>query len=78
MAEHTPRERGIGRRPRILDYLGAGYLSEEEAEALAYETVRELRNLSYHHPEGPAPDPGEVRSQRESRQRRESHQRSEG
>jgi hypothetical protein len=78
MAEHIPRERGIKRRPAIVDFLGAGGMSDEEAQVFAESVVRELRSLSYHHPEGSAPTPDEVRAGRKARQGREAHQHNEG
>ena len=67
MAERK-QSRGISRRPEILDALGSGGMPDGEAEAFAERVVRELRSLGYHYPEGPAPDPDEVRERREARQ----------
>lgn len=66
--------RGISRRPRILDFLGAGSVPEEEAQANAEGVVRFARGQASRTIEGPAPDPDEVRERREARVRRESHQ----
>lgn len=70
MAEpRDTQERGFKRRPRILDYLGAGNMEESEARDLAYQLTRRARQESSRQVEGSAPDPGEVRERRESRQR---------
>ncbi len=67
MAERAP-DKGFSKRPEILDLLGAGGMSEGEAREFSHEVVRNLRSLSYRHPEGPAPDPDEVREHREAHQ----------
>ena len=72
MAERSPQEKGFSRRPRILDYIGAGGSSEDEARDFARDVVRQARSESFHYREAPAPDPEAVR------QRREAHQHSEG
>lgn len=70
MAEpRDTQERGFKRRPRILDYLGAGNMEESEARDLACQLTRRARQESSRHVEGSAPDPDEVRERRESRQR---------
>jgi hypothetical protein len=66
--------RGISRRPRILDLLGAGRMPEDEARANAEALVRRARGGAGRGVEGPAPDPDEVRERREGRIRRESRQ----
>ncbi|MBA3704128.1 MAG: hypothetical protein M3514_03820 [Actinomycetota bacterium] len=67
MAERAS-DKGFSKRPEILDLLGAGGMNEGEAREFSYEVVRNLRGLSYHHPEGQAPDPDEVRKHREAHQ----------
>lgn len=67
MAERAP-DKGFSKRPEILDLLGAGGMNEGEAREFSYEVVRNLRGLSYRHPEGQAPDPDEVRKHREAHQ----------
>lgn len=66
-----PQDKGFSRRPKALDYVGAGGLDEDDAQRFAQEVVRELRPLSYHDPEGPAPDPEVVRERLEARQHSE-------
>ena len=73
MAERSAQEKGFNRRPSILDYMGGGGSSEDEARDFARDVVRQARSEgSPHYPEAPAPDPEAVR------QRREAHQHSEG
>jgi hypothetical protein len=72
MAQRSPQEQGFSRRPRILDYIGAGASSEDEARDFARDVVRGARSEGFHYPEAPAPDPEAVR------RRREAHQHSEG
>jgi hypothetical protein len=73
MAEPGER-RGISRRPKILDLLGSGRVSEDDARDYAEGFVRDARSQVGRTIEGPAPDPEEVRERRESRLRRESRQ----
>jgi hypothetical protein len=68
MADPGPHEKGVSRRPKVLDYLGAGERDEETARAEAEELVRYARGSSGRFTEGPAPDPDAVRQRRESRQ----------
>jgi hypothetical protein len=69
MAEPRPRERGISRRPRILDYIGAGGIEEAQAREYAEHMVRHARaEASGRGVEGLAPDPDAVRERREARQ----------
>lgn len=70
-----PREsKGISRRPKILDLLGAGTMSEGEARDIAEGVVRTIRSSAGRTVEGHAPEPDEVRERREARISRESHQ----
>jgi hypothetical protein len=70
-----PREsKGISRRPKILDLLGAGPMSEEEARDVAESVVRSSRSSAGRTVEGTAPEPDEVRERRRARISRESHQ----
>lgn len=67
MAEASRRQgKGFSRRPKILDYLGAGGLDEGEARRAASELVRRARAESGQHTEGPAPEPSAVRERREA------------
>jgi hypothetical protein len=66
--------RGISRRPKILDLLGAGSQPEENAREDAQGLVQTVREQASRFTEGPAPEPDEVRERREARIRRESHQ----
>lgn len=54
-------ERGLGkgfrRRPKILDYLGAGHLPEDDARALAEGLVRDVRERAARFTEDPARTP---------------------
>jgi hypothetical protein len=68
MADRSPHEKGISRRPKVLDYLGAGGMDEESARAMADELVRHARSESSRIPEGPAPSPDVVRERREAQQ----------
>lgn len=61
--------RGFRRRPTLLGYIGAGGLEEDEAQEKARELVRRAREESAHYPEGPAPDPDQVRERREAHHR---------
>ncbi len=72
MAERRTRGTGFSGRPKILDYLGAGGLDENQAREFAHDVVRELRGLGYHPPEAPAPDPDAVRERREAHQHSDS------
>ena len=66
--------KGISRRPKILDLLGAGPMSEGEARDIAEGVVRTNRSGTSRIIEGPAPEPDEVRKRREARISRESRQ----
>lgn len=67
------QERGFKHRPHILDLIGAGGMSEEEARELAHRLVRRAREEGgSHEPEVAAPSPEEVRARREARRRREA------
>ncbi len=69
MAERRSQERGVSRRPKILDYIGAGGHEESEARVYADGMVRHARaEASGRSAEGSAPDPGTVRERREARQ----------
>jgi hypothetical protein len=69
-----PREsKGISGRPKILDLLGAGPMSEEVARDIAEGVVRTSRSSAGRTVEGPAPEPDEVRGRRGARISRESH-----
>ena len=61
-------DKGFRRRPKILDYLGAGHLPEDDARALAEGLVRDARERAARLIEGPAPGPEEVRERREAQQ----------
>lgn len=71
MAEARRQNRGFLRRPKILDYLGAGGMDEPEAREYAREMVRYTREMTDPQLEGPAPDPDAVREHREALQRQE-------
>lgn len=66
MAEAKRRDRGFLRRPRILDYLGAGGTEEAKARQTAETLVQRAREESGRRVEGPAPDPDAVRERREA------------
>jgi hypothetical protein len=66
MAEAKRQDRGFPRRPRILDYLGAGGMDESEARKYAQEMVRYTREMTEPQLEGPAPDPDTVREHSET------------
>jgi hypothetical protein len=69
MAERRSQERGVSRRPKILDYIGAGGHDEAQAREYAEGMVRHARaEASGRSVEGPAPDPDAVRARREARQ----------
>jgi len=69
MAERRPQERGVSRRPKILDYIGAGGHDEAQAREYAEHMVRHARaEAKGRSVEGPAPDPDTVRERREARQ----------
>jgi hypothetical protein len=67
MAEPGPQERGVSRRPRILDYIGAGGIEESEAREYAQNMVRFARETAGRRTEGPPPDPDAVRARRTAR-----------
>ncbi len=69
MAEHGPQERGISKRPKLLDYIGAGGMKEAGASLFASNVVRHARSLAGREVEGPAPDPAAVRERREALRR---------
>ena len=68
MADRGPREKGVSRRPKIIDYIGTGGHDEETARGYAEEVVRYARGSSGRLTEGPDPDPDAVRERREARQ----------
>jgi hypothetical protein len=74
MAEPRPQDGGSLKRPKILDYIGAGHLDEEEAREHARELVRHAREEGARLViEGDAPDPDVVRERREAAKLRRSH-----
>lgn len=73
MERAKKEERGFARRPHILDLIGTGGMSEEEADEFACKVVREVRAQGAERVlEAPAPSPEEVRAGREARRRREA------
>lgn len=69
MAERRSQQRGFSRRPKILDYIGAGGHEESQAREYAEGVVRHARaEANGRSAEGPAPDPDAVRERREARQ----------
>lgn len=70
MADHEPQERGVSKRPKLLDYIGAGGMKETEAQLFASNVVRHARSLAGREVEGPAPDPAAVHERREVLRRR--------
>ena len=68
MADRRPQDKGFKRRPKVLDYLGAGGMDEESARAMADELVRYARSERSRTPEGPAPSSDVVRERREAQQ----------
>jgi hypothetical protein len=69
MAERRSQERGVSRRPKILDYIGTGGHEETDARVYADGMVRHARaEADGRGAEGPAPDPDAVRARREARQ----------
>ena len=66
--------KGISRRPKILDLLGAGPMSEGDARDIAGGVVRTNRSDTGRTIEAPAPESDEVRERREARISRESRQ----
>lgn len=66
MTEARRQDRGFSRRPKILDYLGAGGLHEDEAREQAAFLVRSARSEAGRQVEAPAPDPDAVRERREA------------
>ena len=68
MADSRPQQKGFSRRPKVLDYLGAGGMDEESARSMAEELVRRARSASGRTTEGPAPSPEAVRERREAQQ----------
>lgn len=71
MAQTSRQDRSLSRRPKILDYLGAGSMDESEAREYAQEMVRYTRQMTEPQLEGPAPDPNIVREHREALRERE-------
>ncbi len=69
MAELRPQEGGSLKRPKILDYVGAGGMEEDDAREHAHDLVRHAREFSGRILEGEAPDPDAVRKHREARRR---------
>lgn len=68
MTERVTDPTGFRRRPRILDYIGAGGLSDDEAREFAHDLVRRARSeVTPRHTEAPAPEPKAVRERREER-----------
>lgn len=65
MTEARRHDRGFSKRPKILDYLGAGGLHEDDARQAATDLVRRARSDSGRSVEAPAPDPDAVRERRE-------------
>lgn len=76
MADRRAEDKGFRKRPRILDYLGAGGNSESDARDYAGRLVREARSSGGRLIEGQAPSPDEVRERRDSRRLRETRQES--
>lgn len=72
MAEIRRQNKGFLRRPRILDYVGAGGVEEPEAQETAKELVRSARSNSTRYTEGVAPDPDAVSERREALQDQEN------
>jgi polyhydroxyalkanoate synthesis regulator phasin len=68
MAEFGQQDKGFGSRPKILEYLGTGDLSQDNARGFASELVRRARSEGGRFVEGVAPAPGEVRERREAHQ----------
>jgi hypothetical protein len=73
-------DKGFRRRPKILDYLGAGGMEESEAREHAEGLVRRARHERNagdggREVEDEAPDPGAVRERREARQRAQQRSR---
>lgn len=66
MAGRKPQKKGVSRRPRILDYIGAGGKEESEAREYARQMVRHARETAGRQVEGPAPEPDAVRERREA------------
>ena len=71
MEEIRRQDRSLPKRPKILDYLGAGGIDESEAREYAQEMVRYTRQMTGPQLEGPAPDPKTVRVHRETLHRQE-------
>lgn len=69
MTDHRSQERGIGSRPKLLDYIGAGGMEEDDEKLFASNVVRHARSLAGREVEGPAPGPAAVRERRAAKQR---------
>ena len=68
MAEFGQQAKGFGSRPKILEYLGTGSMTEDAARELAEALVRRARSEGGRLIEGEAPPPNEVRERRETHQ----------
>ncbi len=66
MAGRRSQEKGVSRRPKILDYIGAVGKEESEAREYARQMVRHAREAAGRQVEEPAPDPDTVRERREA------------
>ncbi len=66
MAEFGQQAKGFSSRPKILEYLGAGGMPEDEARELAGDLVRYARSEGPRFVEGAAPTPGDVRERQEA------------
>jgi hypothetical protein len=62
-------DRGPRKRPKLLDFIGAGGMKEADARLFASNVVRHARNLAGREVEGPAPEPAAVRKRREALRR---------
>lgn len=73
MEKSTEHKRGPGHRPEVLDLLGSGGMTEDDARELARRLVRRAREEGgSHDPEAAAPSPQEVRRRREARRDRQA------
>ena len=68
MAEFGQQAKGFGSRPKILEYLGTGGMTEADARELAEALVRRSRSEGGRFIEGEPPTPDEVRERREAHQ----------
>lgn len=69
MTDHGLQGQGSSKRPRLLDYIGAGGMQEEDEKLFASNVVRHARSLAGREVEGPAPSPAAVRERRKALQR---------